>query len=45
MVTVAVSLLSYFLNPSLSLLAVLGTCGLFILFVSFSYQSAKNKKS
>lgn len=45
MVTVGVSLLSYFLNPSLSLLAVLGTCGLFILFVSFSYQSAKNKKS
>ncbi len=45
MVTVGVSLLSYFLNPSLSLLAVLGTSGLFILFVSFSYQSAKNKKS
>jgi len=45
MVTVGVSLLSYFLNPSLSLLAVIGTSGLFILFVSFSYQSAKNKKS
>jgi UDP-GlcNAc:undecaprenyl-phosphate GlcNAc-1-phosphate transferase len=45
MISVAISLLSYYLNPSLSLLAVLGTCGLFILFVSFSYQSAKNKKS
>ncbi len=43
--TVAVSLFSYFLNPSLSLLAVLLFCGVFILFVSFSYQTAKNKKA
>ena len=42
--TVIVSLLSYFLNPSLSLLAVLGCSGLFILFVHLSYQAAQRKK-
>jgi UDP-N-acetylmuramyl pentapeptide phosphotransferase/UDP-N-acetylglucosamine-1-phosphate transferase len=42
--TVAVSLFSYFLNPSLSLLSVLACSGLFILFVHFSYKSALNKK-
>ena len=42
--TVGVSLSSYFLSPSLSLLAVLGCSGLFILFVHFSYRSAQNKK-
>ena len=42
--TVAVSLLSYYLNPSLSLLAVLASSGAFILFVHFSYRSAKYKK-
>jgi UDP-GlcNAc:undecaprenyl-phosphate GlcNAc-1-phosphate transferase len=44
LVTVGVSLLSYFLNPSLSLLLVLGCSGLFILFVHLSYKTAKNKK-
>jgi UDP-N-acetylmuramyl pentapeptide phosphotransferase/UDP-N-acetylglucosamine-1-phosphate transferase len=42
--SVAVSLLSYYLNPSLSLLAVLASSGAFILFVHFSYRSAKYKK-
>jgi hypothetical protein len=45
LLTFGVSLLSYFLNPSLSLFAVLGSSGIFILFVHFSYQSVKNKKS
>lgn len=43
-ITVGVSLLSYFLNPSLSLLVVLCFSGIFILFVHFSYQSAQKKK-
>jgi UDP-N-acetylmuramyl pentapeptide phosphotransferase/UDP-N-acetylglucosamine-1-phosphate transferase len=42
--TVGVSLLSYFLNPSLSLFAVMGCSGLFIMFVHFSYKSTQNKK-
>lgn len=42
--TVGVSLSSYFLSPSLSLLAVLGCSVLFILFVHFSYLSAQRKK-
>jgi len=44
-VTVALSLLSYYLNPSLSLLLVVCCCSIFILFVHLSYKSAKHKKS
>lgn len=44
MVTIGVSLLSYFLNPSLALFSVLAVSVLFILFVHFSYQSATKKK-
>lgn len=44
-VTVGVSLLSYFLNPSLSLFAVVACCVLFILFVHFSYKAAQKKQS
>ena len=43
-ITVGVSLTSYFLSPSLSLFAVLGCSVLFILFVHVSYKSAQNKK-
>jgi len=43
-ITVGVSLLSYFLNPSLSLFAVVGCCILFILFVHFSYKAAQKKQ-
>ncbi len=42
--TVTASLLSYYVNPSLSLLAVLACSGLFILFVQLSYKSAQRKK-
>ncbi len=41
--SVAISLLSYYLNPSLSLFAVVGFSILFILFVHFSYNSSKGK--
>lgn len=44
LLTVGVSLLSYYLNPSLSLLAVLGCSVVFILFVHFSYTAAQKKK-
>lgn len=44
MLTVGVSLLSYYLNPSLSLFTVLGCSGLFILWIHFCYQSAQKKK-
>jgi len=43
--TVGVSLLSYFLNPSLSLLSVLLCSGIFILIVSFYYKSNKLKQT
>ena len=42
-ITVGVSLLSYFMTPSLSLLAVVGCSGLFILFVQLSYLSVQKK--
>ncbi len=45
LITVAVSLLSYFINPSLSLFTVVGCCVLFILFVHFSYKTAQKKQS
>lgn len=41
--SVAISLLSYYLNPSISLFAVVGFSILFILFVHFSYNSSKGK--
>lgn len=44
-VTVAVSLLSYFLNPSLSLFAVLGCSVIFILLVHYCYKSSQRKKT
>ena len=40
---VGVSLLSYFINPSLTLLAVIGFSMVFIIFVQVSYQSAQKK--
>ncbi len=40
---VGVSLLSYFINPSLTLLAVIGFSMMFILFVQISYKSAQKK--
>lgn len=43
LITVGVSLLSYFINPSLSLFSIIGCCILFILFVHFSYQKAQKK--
>lgn len=43
LVTVGASLLSYFINPSLSLLAIVGCCVLFILFVHFSYKKTQKK--
>ena len=42
-ITVGVSLLSYYMNPSLALLAMVGCSGLFILFVHFSYQVSQKK--
>ncbi len=42
-ITVGVSLLSYYMNPSLALVAIIGCSGLFILFVHFSYQIAQKK--
>lgn len=44
MLSVGISLLSYYLNPSMSLFAVIGFSILFILFVHFSYKSTKGKK-
>jgi UDP-N-acetylmuramyl pentapeptide phosphotransferase/UDP-N-acetylglucosamine-1-phosphate transferase len=44
-VTVGVSLFSYFLNPSLSLIALLCCCGLFILIIQFYYKAAQKEKS
>lgn len=44
-ITVGVSLLSYFLNPSLSLFAVIACCVLFILFVHFSFKAAQKKQT
>lgn len=41
--TVGVSLLSYYLNPSLALIAIMACSGLFILFVLGSYKSAKKR--
>lgn len=43
--TIGASLLSYFLNPSLSLLAILSCSGIFILFVHFSYKAAIRKNA
>lgn len=45
LLTVAVSLLSYYLNPSLSLFAVLGCSAIFILMVHLCYKSEQKKKS
>ncbi len=45
LIAVACSLLSYYLSPSLSLVAILGCSALFILFVHFSYQSAQRRKT
>lgn len=42
-ITVAVSLVSYYVGPSLSLFAVLSCCVLFILFVHFSYTASQKK--
>jgi len=42
---VGVSLLSYYLNPSLSLLAILGFSGLFILWVNYSYKTSLKKSN
>lgn len=44
-ITVGVSLFSYFLNPSLSLIALLCCCGLFILIIQFYYKAAQKEKS
>ena len=44
-ITVGVSLFSYFLNPSLSLIALLCCCGLFILIIKFYYKAAQKEKS
>jgi UDP-GlcNAc:undecaprenyl-phosphate GlcNAc-1-phosphate transferase len=43
-VTVGVSLVSYYVGPSLSLFAVLSCCVLFILFVHFSYTASQKKR-
>lgn len=43
LVTIAVSLLSYYINASLSLLAVIGTCSLFILWIMYCNQKEKKK--
>jgi UDP-GlcNAc:undecaprenyl-phosphate GlcNAc-1-phosphate transferase len=45
MLTVAASLLSYYLNPSLALFAVLACSVLFILFVHLAYKSAFKRKN
>jgi UDP-N-acetylmuramyl pentapeptide phosphotransferase/UDP-N-acetylglucosamine-1-phosphate transferase len=42
--TIGVSFLSYYLNPSLSLIAVLVSSGLFILSVHFCYRRSQRKK-
>lgn len=42
-VSVGVSLLSYFLNPSLSLAAIVGCSGLFILWVMITVKARANK--
>lgn len=42
-ITVGVSLLSYYLNPSLSLAAVIGCSGLFILWVMYTVKSRAKK--
>jgi UDP-N-acetylmuramyl pentapeptide phosphotransferase/UDP-N-acetylglucosamine-1-phosphate transferase len=42
-VTLGVSLVSYYVGPSLSLFAVLSCCVLFILFVHFSYTASQKK--
>jgi len=42
--TIGVSFLSYYLNPSLSLMAILASSGLFILLVHFSYGRSQKKK-
>lgn len=42
--TVGVSLLSYYLNPSLTLLIIAACSGLFILFVLGSYKASKKKQ-
>lgn len=44
LVTVGVSLLSYYMNPNFALVAVLATCGLFVLWVMFANKSAQKKK-
>lgn len=43
-VTVGISLLSYFLNPSLSLFMVIACCVLFILIIHLSYKRAQKKQ-
>lgn len=45
LITIGVSLLSYYINTSLSLLAVLATCGLFVLWIMFCYRSKKRKEN
>lgn len=42
-ISVGVSLLSYFLNPSLSLVAILACSGVFILWVMFTVKARSNK--
>lgn len=42
-ISVGVSLLSYFLNPSLSLVAILACSGIFILWVMFTVKARSNK--
>lgn len=44
LVTVGASLLSYFLNPSLSLFVVIACCVLFILTIHLSYKKAQKKQ-
>jgi UDP-GlcNAc:undecaprenyl-phosphate/decaprenyl-phosphate GlcNAc-1-phosphate transferase len=44
LLTVGVSLLSYFLNPSFSLVTVLLSCLLFVVFVHLSHKKAQRKK-
>jgi UDP-GlcNAc:undecaprenyl-phosphate/decaprenyl-phosphate GlcNAc-1-phosphate transferase len=44
LITIGVSLVSYFLSPSLALLAVLACSGLFILFIQLCYKSTLKKK-
>lgn len=44
LITVGISLLSYYLNPSLSLVTVLVCCLLFVIFVHLSYRSALKRR-